>query len=33
MPIYKNYEAMEKANIKMKDIHKKICKIEGSWLS
>ena len=33
MPLYKNYSAMEKANIKMKDKKKKVAKIEGSWLS
>ena len=33
MPHYKNRAEMEKDNIKMKDKHKKICKIEGSWLS
>jgi len=33
IPRYKNYAEMEKANIKMKDKHKKISKIEGSWLS
>ena len=33
MPRYKNYAEMEKANIKMKDKYKKICKVDGSWLS
>jgi len=33
MPLYKNRHEMEKDNIKMKDKYRKVCSVEGSWLS
>ena len=33
MPYYRNRAEMEKDNIKMKDKYRKVCVIEGSWLS